>query len=75
MAAYIADGSERFRKSSSRHAATAGTTLAGVDAEDDSDQADEEEAERLDKFGSWLEGGGGGDDDEAARESAADGAS
>ncbi|EGC43336.1 nuclear mRNA splicing factor-associated protein [Histoplasma capsulatum var. duboisii H88] len=74
VAAYIADGSERFRKSSSRHATTAGTTLTGVDAEDDSDQADEEEAERLDKFGSWLEGGDG-DDDEAARESAADGAS
>ncbi|KLJ07353.1 hypothetical protein EMPG_17161 [Blastomyces silverae] len=57
VVAYIADGTERFKKSSSKHAA-AGTALAGVDAEEDSEQADEEEAERLDKFGSWLEGEG-----------------
>ncbi|KAL2358960.1 hypothetical protein RJZ56_008214 [Blastomyces dermatitidis] len=57
VVAYIADGSERFKKSSSKQAA-AGTTLANVEAEEDSEQVDEEEAERLDKFGSWLEGGG-----------------
>ncbi|PGH01474.1 hypothetical protein AJ79_07912 [Helicocarpus griseus UAMH5409] len=50
--AYIADGSEKFRKSNTKNAAA----LANVDAEEGEQGADEE-AERLDKFGSWLEGG------------------
>ncbi|KKZ68565.1 hypothetical protein EMCG_01013 [[Emmonsia] crescens] len=60
VVAYIADGSEKFKKSSSKHA----DALAGVvDAEEGSEQIGEEEAERLDRFGSWLEreGGAGAD--------------
>ncbi|EEH17922.2 hypothetical protein PABG_00485 [Paracoccidioides brasiliensis Pb03] len=53
VVAYIADGSERFRKSSAKNPAA----LAAVDAEEAED-ASEEEAERLDKFGSWLESEG-----------------
>jgi len=43
LEAYIADGSERFKKSGEKK------TAAGSDEE-------EEEGDRLDKFGSWLEG-------------------
>jgi HIV Tat-specific factor 1 len=39
--AYIADGSERFRKANER--------LAALESDD------EEESKRLDEFGSWLE--------------------
>lgn len=42
--AYIADGSEKFKKSSNKKATF----------DQDDDQADEE-SERLDQFGSWLE--------------------
>ena len=44
--AYIADGSERFQKSS-------GKKLQLGDEEDGN-----EEGQRLDQFGSWLEAGG-----------------
>lgn len=64
--AYIADGTERFKKSSERKggvpvefATNARDGDAGADADAD---ADEEEGKRLDRFGEWLEGGveGGG---------------
>lgn len=46
--AYIADGSEKFKKSSERK-----VTLG-----DDEEEAGEaEEGKRLDQFGSWLEAG------------------
>ncbi len=41
--AYIADGNEKFKKSSSQK--------VKVDEDDDGD----DESKRLDKFGSWLE--------------------
>ena len=44
--AYIADGNEKFRKSSEKRAAA----LA-----DDGEEGHEEEGRRLDQFGSWLE--------------------
>ena len=44
--AYIADGSERFRKSGERKLV------------EDAD-GDEEEGKRLDQFGTWLEAGKG----------------
>lgn len=47
--AYIADGSEKFRKSGERKA---GIEVEGIDGGDD-----DEEGKRLDEFGSWLEGG------------------
>ena len=43
--AYIADGNEKFKKSSEKKA------LAGFDGDEN-----EEEGKRLDEFGSWLEG-------------------
>ncbi|PGH11085.1 hypothetical protein AJ80_07273 [Polytolypa hystricis UAMH7299] len=46
--AYIADGSERFKKSDAKRAAG----FAAVDADED---AEEEEAKRLEEFGAWLE--------------------
>lgn len=42
--AYIADGSERFKKSNEKK------------ADADGEGNEEDEAQRLDKFGSWLEG-------------------
>jgi HIV Tat-specific factor 1 len=48
--AYIADGSERFKK----------TNAKKVDIEEDEDESadnDVEESRRLDKFGNWLEEG------------------
>ncbi|KAK2752764.1 hypothetical protein FQN55_005896 [Onygenales sp. PD_40] len=52
--AYIADGSERFKKSNAKKAAA----LEAVDADEgwEGDHPSDEEAKRLDKFGSWLEG-------------------
>lgn len=44
--AYIADGSEKFRKSGERKP---GVELNGIDG------ADDEEGKRLDEFGTWLE--------------------
>ena len=44
--AYIADGNEKFKKSSERKAAAIG---------DDGEEENEEEGRRLDQFGSWLE--------------------
>lgn len=46
--AYIADGSEKFKKT--------GEKKVGV--ENDDDDEDEEEGKRLDEFGSWLESEG-----------------
>lgn len=46
--AYIADGSEKFKKSSEKK----------VQIGDEDDGKDEEEGKRLDQFGSWLEAGG-----------------
>ncbi|KAL4916209.1 hypothetical protein BDW62DRAFT_186641 [Aspergillus aurantiobrunneus] len=47
--AYIADGSERFRKSNEKRAALEDLAEKGFDAED------EDENQRLDEFGTWLE--------------------
>lgn len=47
LQAYIATGSERFKKSNDKH--------AGLDDEDDDEDAEGGEGGRLDKFGSWLE--------------------
>lgn len=47
--AYIADGSERFRKSGERKV---GFEVEGMDGGED-----DEEKKRLDEFGSWLEAG------------------
>ena len=44
--AYIADGNEKFKKSSEKRA----TAMA-----DDGEEGNEEEGRRLDQFGSWLE--------------------
>lgn len=46
--AYIADGNEKFKKSSEKKAGMEGEE-GGADAEAD------DEGKRLDKFGSWLE--------------------
>lgn len=48
--AYIADGSEKFKK-------TGGEKKVGVGNDDDDDE-DDEERKRLDEFGSWLESEG-----------------
>lgn len=48
--AYIADGSEKFKKSSERK------LQLGEDGEEEG-----EESKRLDEFGSWLENDGGGE--------------
>ncbi len=50
--AYIADGNEKFKKSSEKKG-----VLAGLDGDGDEN---EEEGKRLDEFGSWLEGEGEG---------------
>ncbi|KAL4775004.1 hypothetical protein BDW60DRAFT_180963 [Aspergillus nidulans var. acristatus] len=47
--AYISDGSERFRKSNEKRAALEDLAEKGLDAEDD------DENQRLDEFGTWLE--------------------
>lgn len=47
--AYIADGSEKFKKSSERK-----LQLGDEDGEEEG-----EESKRLDEFGSWLENDGG----------------
>lgn len=47
--AYIADGGEKFKKSSEKK-----VTLG----DDDEAGGAEEEGKRLDQFGSWLEAGG-----------------
>ena len=44
--AYIADGNEKFKKSSEKKAAA---------MEDGGEEGNEEEGRRLDQFGSWLE--------------------
>lgn len=54
--AYIADGNEKFKKSSERKAAA-----VAFENETAGGEADDEEGRRLDRFGEWLEGGGGGD--------------
>ncbi|KAE8144955.1 hypothetical protein BDV25DRAFT_165683 [Aspergillus avenaceus] len=48
--AYIADGSERFKKTNEKRAALEDLAEKGFDADED-----EEEAQRLDEFGTWLE--------------------
>ena len=53
--AYIADGSEKFKKSNAKRDAL----FAAVDGDDEGWEGEGqagEEAKRLDKFGSWLEG-------------------
>jgi HIV Tat-specific factor 1 len=47
--AYISDGSERFRKTNEKRAALEDLAEKGFDAED------EDEEQRLDEFGTWLE--------------------
>ncbi|OQD70289.1 hypothetical protein PENDEC_c025G06076 [Penicillium decumbens] len=47
--AYISDGREKFRKTNERRAALEDMAERGIDAED------EEEKQRLDEFGTWLE--------------------
>lgn len=47
--AYIADGNEKFKKSSERKVQF---------GNEDEGKEEEEEGKRLDQFGSWLEGGG-----------------
>ncbi|PKY09033.1 putative nuclear mRNA splicing factor-associated protein [Aspergillus campestris IBT 28561] len=46
--AYISDGSEKFKKTNERRAALEDLAEKGLDAEDEEDQ-------RLDEFGTWLE--------------------
>lgn len=47
--AYIADGSEKFKKSNEKRAALEDMAERGIEAED------QEEQQRLDEFGTWLE--------------------
>ncbi|BDD54716.1 hypothetical protein MPDQ_000317 [Monascus purpureus] len=47
--AYIFDGSERFKKSNEKRAALEDMAERGIEAED------QEERDRLDEFGTWLE--------------------
>lgn len=61
--AYIADGNEKFKKSSERKGAAIvdfeiETATGAGDAA--ADAAAAEEGRRLDRFGEWLEGGEGG---------------
>ena len=51
--AYIADGNEKFKKSSEKKAAV-------IEVEGEEGEGDEEEGRRLDQFGSWLEEERGG---------------
>ncbi|KAE8355564.1 hypothetical protein BDV28DRAFT_128687 [Aspergillus coremiiformis] len=48
--AYISDGSERFKKTNKKRAALEDLAERGFDADED-----EDEAQRLDEFGTWLE--------------------
>ncbi|KAE8309859.1 hypothetical protein BDV41DRAFT_567048 [Aspergillus transmontanensis] len=48
--AYISDGSERFKKTNEKRAALEDLAERGLDADED-----EEEKQRLDEFGTWLE--------------------
>ncbi|KAB8074042.1 putative nuclear mRNA splicing factor-associated protein [Aspergillus leporis] len=50
VVAYISDGSERFKKTNEKRAALEDLAERGLDADED-----EEEAQRLDEFGTWLE--------------------
>ena len=52
--AYVATGQERFKKSSKNK----GISLDDEDSDDGAGQGRDEEAERLEKFSSWLESGG-----------------
>lgn len=47
--AYISNGSERFKKTNEKRAALEDLAERGLDAKD------EEEEQRLDEFGTWLE--------------------
>lgn len=47
--AYITDGTEKFKKSSEK--------THDVDDATETGNADAEEGQRLDRFGTWLEGG------------------
>lgn len=47
--AYVSEGREKFKKSNERRAALEDMAERGIDAED------EEEKQRLDEFGTWLE--------------------
>ncbi|KAL3449567.1 nuclear mRNA splicing factor-associated protein [Aspergillus insuetus] len=49
VVAYISDGNERFRKTNEKRAALEDLAEKGLDAEDDDEQ------QRLDEFGTWLE--------------------
>lgn len=49
--AYIADGNEKFKKSSEKK--------LGTEEEGEEDAEADDEGRRLDKFGSWLEEEGG----------------
>lgn len=50
--AYIADGSEKFKKSNAKRDIAVDDNDEGWEGEGKAD----EDAKRLDKFGSWLEG-------------------
>ena len=56
--AYVADGSEKFKKTNEKRAALLADAAGG--------DADEESA-RLDKFGSWLESEGGPKESEESK--------
>lgn len=47
--AYVSEGREKFKKTNERRAALEDMAERGIDAED------EEEKQRLDEFGTWLE--------------------
>lgn len=47
--AYVSEGREKFKKTNERRAALEDMAERGIDAED------EEENQRLDEFGTWLE--------------------
>lgn len=47
--AYVSEGREKFKKTNERRAALEDMAERGIDAED------EEERQRLDEFGTWLE--------------------
>lgn len=47
--AYVSAGKEKFKKSNEKRAALEDMAERGIDAED------EEEDQRLDEFGTWLE--------------------
>lgn len=47
--AYVSEGRDKFKKTNERRAALEDMAERGIDAED------EEENQRLDEFGTWLE--------------------